>query len=385
MIPYGPSGGDQAVQMVDSFGYYEAEYAAIRKGVGLMDLPQRGLVEVTGGDRLDFLHRILTHDMRSLRPGQGRRAFLLNQKGRITADTIVLHDSDRTYLEVDVFQAPLLAAQLGQYLFAEDVQLRDVTDQYVHLALHGPAGAAVLAEMTGEPLANLDTLDHRRIVLGDHACLVFRCDDAGALGLHLWVPGQEAVAVYQNLLATIRRGDKVPSRNRQIGWSAYNTARIEAGTPIFRIDFGPDSLPHETGVLSQAVSFTKGCYLGQEIVARMENLGHPKQVLVGLKFSDDRLPLAGTQVLEPVGRDKGQDDSADQTKPGQAVSTSGSVIGAVTSSCVSPMLGGNAAAFAMIRWGMHEPGTTVIVPAEGQMVSATVGAAAFLERGAVAS
>ncbi len=383
-IPYGPSGSDQAVPVADSFGQYEIEYAAIRKGVGLMAMPQRGLVEVTGGDRIDFLHRMLTNDVRRLQPGQGCHAFLLNKKGRIAAAPLVLHEAARTVLEVDVFQAPLLVAQLTEYLFTEDVQLQDVSGQWAHLALHGPEAAAFLAELAQQPPVDLEATGIQQIVLADQACQVFRRDETGVLGLHILVPDHAAVTVYQLLLDVTERCGRAlvgQGRRTQIGWSAYNTARIEAGTPIFHIDFGPDSLPHETGVLDQYVSFTKGCYVGQEVVARLENLGHPKRVLVGLKCSDHRLPIAGADVLESsgaltatVGISGGHTQVADQV-----TSAAGGVIGAVTSSCVSPMLGGDAVALAVVKWAMRQAGTKVKVSAEGQMVPATVHALSFLK------
>ncbi len=141
----------------------------------------------------------------------------------------------------------------------------------------------------------------------------YRLDDTGAMGLHLFVPTDDAEMLYEKLLSAAGfdpEADAEPDadyaqrrretlRGRPIGWLAYNTARIEAGTPIFHVDFGHDSLPGETGLLDHAVSFNKGCYIGQEIVARMKNLGHPKRLLVGLKFPDQKLPVAGTQVPRP--------------------------------------------------------------------------------------
>ncbi len=384
-IPYGPGGpeeGRSAVQIVDSFGRYEAEYAAIRKGVGLMDLPQRGVVAVGGSDRLDFLHRLLTHDTRSLQPGQGRRAFLLNKAGRIAADLIVLHGQEHTYLELEVFQARGLIAELEKYRFTEDITFRDASDQYHCLALHGPGSAAFLGGVGCEPVGGVAGLSHRWVKVADQRCLLFRRDETGGLGLHLLVPSQGVVALYQRLVDALAGGDGAQAqrasgvRGRPIGWLAYNTARIEAGVPIYHIDFGPDTLPHETGVLHDAVSFTKGCYIGQEIVARMENLGHPKRVLVGLRFEEPRLPIAGTQVFEPpsTGRDPALSGCADGSG-----SPHGAVVGAVTSSTVSPMMGGVAVAFAMIKWGQHQPGTNVLVPAEGHAVPATVRALASIK------
>lgn len=358
-----PAGG--GVEVIDTFGPYEAEYAVIRKGVGVLHLPQRGVVEVTGGDRLDFLHRMLTHDMRSLTPGQARRAFLLGKTGRIEADMVVVHDESRTLLELDRADAPAVAGNLTQYLFTEDVALRDASDEFARLSLHGPAAAALLGAV-GAP-ATLDPWRAAGVTIRGAACGVFRRDETGAPGLHLLVPAAALAEVYAALCEpmggvapAIEGGGagRHPVRGRAIGWAAYNTARIEAGSPLFHIDFGPDSLPHETGLVPEAVSFTKGCYLGQEIVARMHNLGHPKRVLVGLRFADDRMPLGGTQVLE-------------QPAEGQPAS-SGAVIGAVTSATLAPMLGGVAVAFAVLKWGKHRKGLTHNVPAEGTLVPATV-------------
>ena len=134
---------------------------------------------------------------------------------------------------------------------------------------------------------------------------------------------------------------------------AYNTARIEAGASIYHIDYGPDTLPHEAALIEQTVSFTKGCYPGQEIVARMENLGHPKRLLVGLHLDDARLPIAGAQVF-----DSSNDDAQ--------------VVGAVTSSTVSPMRGGKAIGLAMVKWGLCQIGTELSVFADGKRMLAVV-------------
>ena len=139
-----------------------------------------------------------------------------------------------------------------------------------------------------------------------------------------------------------------------MGWEAFNTARIEAGTPLFHIDFGPDSLPGETGLLTHCVSFTKGCYLGQEIVARMQNLGHPKRIVTGFKAHTNALPVAGTQVLE----------HADDTTHDPAHAK---VVGGITSSTAAPLLGGTPVGLAVMKWGHHTPGTHARVAVEGEL------------------
>ncbi len=362
----GPGGGCE-LQIVDTFGPYEAEYASIRKAVGIMDQPQAGLIEVSGADRLDFLQRMLTHDMAGLLPGQSRRTFLLNKTGRIDADLWVLHEQDRTWLLTDIFRTAPITRELEKYLFTEDVEVRDTSELLMQLTLTGPMVATLVRRACGSIVADLQPSDHCRVTFADQTCPCLRRDETGSPGLHLLIQRDHAQRVYKALFqAAEDEGSQDPGSQlqcRPIGWQAYNTARIEAGSPLYNVDFGPDCLPHETGIVDEAVSFTKGCYLGQEIVARMQSLGHPKRVLVGLKFADDRLPIAGSEVFEPI-------DGHDRP---------GDVVGAITSSTVSPMLGGTAIAFAMVKWARHTLGTRLLCAAEGSITTATVSELAFLK------
>lgn len=363
-LNYGPGGEGGAIEVVEMYQEYEAEYAAIRKGVGIFDMPQRGLIELRNSDRLDFLHRMVTQNLNRLKPGEGQRTFLLDRTGRINADLIILHNQDCTLGGLDVFQAHSVAEHLDTLLFSEDVRIDPASTNYHHLALHGPESTTLLNKVAEDNLPCLETLDHCSLSIQGKSIIVYRQDDTGSLGLHLIVPVGHVVSVYQELMSAIswnpqQQEDeyaRAKRRSRPIGWLAYNTARIEAGVPLYHVDFGPDSLPHETGpvMIKRAVSFTKGCYVGQEIVARMQNLGHPKKLLVKLEMADDRQPIGGAQIF-----------AADQGH-------SSEVIGAVTSSTISPLRGNVAVAIAMIKWGKHEPGTIVSVPAEGQMVTAVV-------------
>ncbi len=366
-ISYGGEGG---VEVVETFGEYEAEYAAIRKGVGLMATPQRGLIAVRGTQWAAFLQSMLTNDTsdKELPPGRSCRAFLLNRAGRIDADMVVARldadDPAGAWMVVDQCDAEHVVKQLDQYVFAEDVEFEDVSAQYSQISLHGPEAGALVGKLSGSS-STIEVDACVQIEMAGHSGFVYRRDEAGLCGLHLIMPADDTAVVHEQmaeaiggLMPDVEGGSRRQFAGRGIGWLAYNTARIEAGTPLFHVDFGPDSLPHESGVLREAVSFTKGCYLGQEIVARMENLGHPKKLLVGLKMADERLPIAGTQVFD--------EDEA-------------TVIGAVTSSTASPMLGQKAIGFAMVKWGRHRPGTNVKVAAEGQMVEALTHGLGFLD------
>lgn len=390
LLSYGPADGN-AVEVAQDFGHYEAEYAAIRQRVGILYLPQRAVLRFTGADRKDFLHRMLTQDINGQKGGATVRAFQLNQKGRIMADAIVHHGDADTWLEMDRFDLPAVQQMYDSHLFADDVTIEDWTDQRTAFALQGPASLDLLRLISDEdPQAMSDMSGtHHVLTLSGVRVTVYRWDVCGVPGFGLWAPAPEAAHVYQALLSAAGYESDQPDyqtdpeaaaefakrrreslRGRPIGWSAFNTARIEAGSPIFHIDFGHDSLPAETGILDQAVSFTKGCYLGQEIVARMKSLGHPKRLLVGLQIEGDSLPVAGAQVTEPAAEEKSPTDKPHATH---------NIIGGVTSSAVSPLLGQRPVVFAVMKWGKHTPGTRVLVPTEDGLAEARVQGLRFLE------
>lgn len=370
--PYAAPGDPTlAIEVVQAFGPMPLEYAAIRRSCGLLDLPQRAVIEATGADRLDFLNRMITQELRDLAPLHTRRAFWLNRKGRIDADLRVIELGGRTLLELDAHALKRTLETLPAFVFSEDVTFRDATQELHRLALHGPGGGALLdaaASPTGDrPAASLGQGEATTASITGAEIIVVRDDSAGETGLELIVPTDAAARVFDGLLEAGGWRWDAPeafdpgaarARVRPIGWLAYNVARIEAGTPLYYLDFGPDSLPHETGVLHDRVSFRKGCYLGQEVVARMESLGQPKQRLVALRI--DAAPI-GHETPQPVTGDAVfAEDGGD--KP----------IGAVTSSTISPMLGGVPVCFAMVRSAHITPGTRLNVEAGGLRVGAAV-------------
>ena len=361
-----PFGSDEApLEVVQNFADFELEYGALRKGAGILDFPHRGVVEVAGGDRIDFLQRMLANDVAGLEAGQGTRSFLLSGKGRIVADLIVLAEHDRVRLVTDVFQAPRVIEELDRRLFAEEVALTDATAETWHLAALGPKAGEALAAAGAQGADDLAPLAHRPVAVGGASGLLYRRDETGNLGLHVLLSRDDAPAAYRALAEAVGGLDPDPETRRAIsgrgvGWLAYNTARIEAGTPLFHVDFGTDSLPHETGIVDEAVSLEKGCYIGQEVVAITAHRGHPSRQLVGLRFPDERMPVAGNEVLDADDRETEK------------------LVGAVTSSTLSPMLGHVAIAFAMVKWGKHQGGTVVDARAEGERVPGTVQGLKFL-------
>jgi len=381
---YGPPGPDaeSTIEMVETFGDLDLEYASLRKHCVLIDQPQRGVLEVTGADRLDFLNRMLTQDLKGMAPFSVRRAFWLNRKGRIDADLRVIDLPRRTLLDMDAHAVERTIKGLSAYIVAEDVAIRDITAQTHRLALHGPSSLELLrnlaefatgADASGPAIPDL-VQDRACVVkLAGHEVVVDRDDSTGEIGLELTIPVSGVVGAYQLLVnagtdQSSGASALNPSRQtalagrvrlRCAGWHAFNIARIEAGRPLYHLDFTPDALPAESGVFADRVSLTKGCYLGQEIVARMHSRGHPKRLLAALKLD---------RVIDPATSEPFQPESGALIHLALPDGGAGEAVGVITSSAISPMLGAVPICFAQVKYE-HATGGGV-----GAAVLVTVGA-----------
>jgi aminomethyltransferase len=357
-LPFGPADAEGApsCEVVAAYAEVELEYAAIRSGCALVDCAERGTVVVRGKDRADFVNRLVTNEVKKLGDGAVTRAFLTNRKGRIDADLVIAAAGEALVIDTLAHDAASVRDALDKLVFSEDVAFELRTGTHARLALHGPGAAGALKALgLAAPAAEISAWS---VALGDARAEVWRLDELGAPGFALSVPCASAASLWRSL---------VTFGARPAGWFATNTARLEAGTPYFRIDFGPTNLPHESGVLESRVSFTKGCYPGQEVVARMQHLGKPKQKLVGLRIEGDLLPVADAQVF-----------AFDRNEATGEAGTLGEQVGVVTSSGLAPMLGAVPVAFAMMSSSSYAVGTRVLVNAEGAQAVATVSELDFL-------
>lgn len=367
LLGYGA--GDLAVPVVESFGELEFEYASLRRSAVLIDQPHRGTIEARGKDTIDFLNRMLTQKVAGVPAGRAVDSFWLNRQGRIVADLRLLVLEGRVRMDVDVHVAAAVVESLGSYLFSEDVELLDATERVHRIGVQGPDGPRlVAAACEGADSAGAFGTENTCAVvrIAGHEVVVDRWDRAGEPGLELGVETAAADDVWAALLAA---GEQSTIRVRPAGWHAFNIARIEAGTPMFMLDFGPDSLPAETTLVASRISMNKGCYLGQEIVARMHNLGHPKQRLAAIRLDEPKKagefqPITGTEIVA-VG-----EAGAAATPGAGAAELPG--VGAVTSSTVSPMLGGEPICFAMLKWSHATDGSKVAFHHEGGLLTGTV-------------
>jgi glycine cleavage system aminomethyltransferase T len=267
-LPYGvpgegqPAPGTELPEIVASYGLLELEYAAFRRGAAVLDRAHRGTIAVEGADRVEFLNRMVTQDLKGMQPGQARAAWWLNRKGRIDADLLLADvpgDAPLMLVDCDVHDVARTVEALSAFVFAEDVRLRDARAEWARIAVHGPAVAEVLAHAGAEPAA-LEPLVQDgtavRAVVGGVPCVLVRRDECGTPGIELFVPPSQVGAAWDAIVSQHDVQDGGKRRARPAGWHAFNIARIEAGTPLFHVDYGPENLPHETGVVGMTI--TKG-------------------------------------------------------------------------------------------------------------------------------
>jgi folate-binding protein YgfZ len=280
------------------YGDLAAEYEALRHGCGLADRSWVDRLEMLGADRGRFLNAYVTCDVRELPAGQGAYGFLTSAQGRILADMALLAHGDRFWLELPPGQQETVAGHLRKYLIADRVEMRALTDK-VPLTLAGPRAAAELVEMAPDLALPEAPWGHVRAVVAGTEVTVQRTGRLGVPALTLWVPASMARPLWEELLA--RSGNR---RVLPVGYEALEVVRTEAGIPRFGHDFGPQNFPQETGEEEQAVSYTKGCYLGQEVVARIHYRGGVQKTLCGLVFDGAAVPASGTALLYE-GREAG--------------------------------------------------------------------------------
>ena len=256
------------------------DYERLREAVGLVDRSGRGKLRLTGAEAVDYLQGQVTNDVEALAPGTGCYAALLNHKGKMLADMRVLRGGDHIWIDAEPEGLPALVRNASMFSIGRDVQHDDVTAGYAILSLIGPGAR--------EPLDNPPPPEEHCFTTGEHGVYV-----ATDLGVDVICPAADAAAVREALGV------------EQVSEEAAECLRIESGRPRFSIDVGSDTIPQEAGLNERAVSFTKGCYVGQETVARLHYKGKPNRHLRGLRLAEpaehgDEIRL-GERVVGQVG------------------------------------------------------------------------------------
>src|SRR5882762_1575949 len=273
------------------FGEAAAEYRYARDTVALIDKNYRAYLGFTGPDRVRYLNAILTNDIKDLLAGHGVVSLLLNPQGHILAEIETYAFADRLFCVSYAMIRERLIEWLDKYIIMDDVTLTDETARYGTLALEGPKAAAIVQELSGVDLTKFDDLSSHDSTVSSLPCRIVKRSPGGVPGAEFVVAGGELAELWQILSEGARRHGGGP-----MGYTALSGLRLAQGVPWFGYDFGEKQIPHEAGLQDSHISYTKGCYTGQEIVERVRSRGQVNRQRVRLAFSGDVVPETGTAL-----------------------------------------------------------------------------------------
>lgn len=336
-----------------------SEHHAVRNSVGIADVSYRGRYRLIGEDRAKFLHRIISNDVENLSIGQGTYATILTHRGKIIADMNISALEDAISIDTAPETTESLFKELDKYIITDDVELSDVTAETGAIAVHGPQSTALVQSVLD--INELATLAERHNcfreadALFKSAIVCVRTGGTGEIGWTLYTAVEALVPLWEALMT---EGSGLLAV-QPIGWNALESLRIEAGVPRYGSELTDSVIPLEAE-LEHAIDFEKGCYIGQEIVARMKYRGHPNRLLRGIEI-DANLTS--------------QDCHKDYF--GARVFSGNKEVGWVTSATFAPTLG-KSVALGYVRMEVTEAGSRVRIETPKGPVDGTVVLLPFL-------
>lgn len=278
----------------------QEEYETVSEKTGILDFSFKGKIKITGADRISLLHRLLTNHIEKLIPGQGCPAAFLTAPGKILMLMHVFVFEDFVLLQVDEGCAPRTIERLNQFIIAEDVQLEDITQSYGLLGLEGPEAAALLETLFAVPLQPLKPYDHRSLLWEGHPATFLKLSFTGKTGFQILFPS----AITGDLTSAILKDKRFEVK--PAGWEAAEILRIKAGILRMGTDIDENINLCESGLDTQLADGTKGCYPGQEAVARTQTYGGLHRKIVRLKLKTAVLPLLHSPILSEDGKTAGK-------------------------------------------------------------------------------
>lgn len=322
-------------EIVAHYGDALAEHAALRDATGVLDLSFRSRVCLLGADGKKFLHGQVTNDVNALQTWQGCYAAVITAKGKMQSDLNIYILENEILLDFEPGLARSVTERLDKYIIADDVQLVDVAPHYGLLSVQGPKAADVIRKLELNfvfPPSAFAVSSVKNEMLGE--LYLMNQPRAGKTGFDLFVPTNALGAVADKLVAAAKE-----LGGCACGWNALEIARIEAGIPRFGADMDETNLPPEAGLDTRAVSYSKGCYIGQEVIARIRTYGQVAKALRGLRLPDNlkTLPQKGDKLLRE-----------------------GKEVGYITSAIASPTFKANIA-LGYVRREANQIGTELVV------------------------
>lgn len=338
-------------EIPERFGEPLEEYRAVRSRVGIFDRSFRGKLLLTGSDRVRFLQGMVTNDVKGLKEGEGCYAAMLTPQGKVLTDLSVYVLPDAFLIDVGAARKEVFKETLEKYIIADDVRVKDVTESYGLLSVQGPEAPKLLAELFGGPMEGLEEFQYVERTIRDLPVrLIRRTWYTQEEGYELLTPWDATAQVWEALWEKGRASGLQP-----VGITAFEILRVEAGHLRVGVDMDETTLSLEAG-LHRAISLTKGCYIGQEYVARITYRGHVNRRLVGMKILGEIVPRCREKVL--VGEKE---------------------VGWVTSAVFSPHFG-CPIALGYVRREHAEPGSQLQIAAEGALIPAEVVPLPFYRR-----
>jgi folate-binding protein YgfZ len=332
-------------QLVLNYGDPAAEYRHLTETAGVLDLSFRGRICLTGADRARFLHGQVTNDVKKLRAGEGCHAALITAKGKMQSDLNVFCLAEELLLDFEPGLTSAVSDRLEKYVIADDVQIVDVTPHYGLLAIEGRAAEEVVRAATS--VADLPQQRFNFVALEQTGGALYIANNPrlGSNGFDLFIPNASLPAMAQKLIEAAK-----VAGGRPCGWEAFETARVEAGIPRFGADMDETNIPLEAGLENGGISFSKGCYIGQEVISRIKTYGQVARALRVLR-------LGGAAEILPVKGDK--------------IFKDGKEVGYITSAARSPKLN-SAIALGYVRKEVNQIGAELVVRTAAGDSAATI-------------
>ncbi|SPP63331.1 aminomethyltransferase family protein [Nitrospira lenta] len=280
-------------EVPDHYGDWRAEYDAVRQAVGLADLSHRGKVRVTGDDRVKWLQSVISNDLLPLQPGQGRYSSFLTHKGKmltyfrcyVLTDAVMLEDvgeiGDATYAALKKF-----------LLYGTKAKMENCAESWGLLLVSGPKAAQTVKSAFGVDCSDLQPINFVTAQIGGHQALVIRTEETGEVDLEILLPADALATAWTSLMET-----GAPLGIKPVGSQALEALRMEAGIPKAGSELNEEIVPPEANLEGKAFSLTKGCYPGQEVVARMDTYGNVRRKLTGLVVGDGTIPPKGAKLF----------------------------------------------------------------------------------------
>ena len=306
----GANPSEHGATTAPDFGDVRSEFQALLSGCGLYDLSWRAKIAVTGGDRVRWLNGMVTNNVRDLAPGHGVYAFMLNAQGRIQADLYAFQRRDSLLVDTERGQLEKVLQLFDRYIIADDVEIADVSDKLTALGLTGPESRHVL-ERACIAVPDLKHLWFADVAWKEKTITLLRSGEEARESWQAWIAPEHVSQLWGALLK---------AGARPIGTSALNLFRIARGIPQFGVDIRERDLPQETGQ-TRALNFTKGCYLGQEIVERIRSRGSVHRKFTAFVV-EGTLPDVGAKILAASEKEEKE-------------------VGEITSGAILPLPGGD--------------------------------------------